>query len=167
VGARNVVLWGLSQGCAAALVAMLTWEAEPIGAVVGMCGWLPFGKGVEEIAKGQEVVDEVGGGEEDVFETHPDTIIGEDPAINAIAWLREELEMPKGQTSVTFQLVPVFLGHGVEDGKVFVDLGRDAARCLKALGVKVCWNEYEGLGHWYSKDMLNGIKDFLQQQDKF
>jgi len=38
-------------------------------------------EGVEGIAKGQEAVDEVGGGEEDVFETDPDTVIREDPAI--------------------------------------------------------------------------------------
>lgn len=41
-GARNVVFGGLSQGCAASLVALLLWEGEDLRAVVGMCGRLPF-----------------------------------------------------------------------------------------------------------------------------
>jgi hypothetical protein len=53
VDAKNVVLWGLSQGCAASLVALLTWDGEPFGAVVGMCGWLPFRKHLEEIASNE------------------------------------------------------------------------------------------------------------------
>jgi len=51
--------------------------------------------------------------------------------------------------------------HGVEDDKIFVDLGRDATRCLGALGVEVYWNENEGLGHWHSKDTLNDLKILL------
>lgn len=38
---------GLSQGCAAALVAGLLWRGE---AVVGLCGWLPLaGRLMEEL----------------------------------------------------------------------------------------------------------------------
>lgn len=37
VGAENVVLGGLSQGCAATLISMLLWEGEAFGAMVGMC----------------------------------------------------------------------------------------------------------------------------------
>ncbi|KAM7185515.1 hypothetical protein V8F20_011771 [Naviculisporaceae sp. PSN 640] len=41
-GAKNVVLWGISQGCAASLMATLLWETGRLGGVVGMCGWLPY-----------------------------------------------------------------------------------------------------------------------------
>jgi len=51
VGAKNVVLGGLSQGCAAALVSMLLWEAEPLAAMFGMCGWLPFRKRMQDIVE--------------------------------------------------------------------------------------------------------------------
>ena len=44
IGAKNVVLMGLSQGCAASIISLLTWQGEPLGAAVGMCGWLPFRK---------------------------------------------------------------------------------------------------------------------------
>lgn len=166
MGVGNVVLWGLSQGCAAALVAMLTWEGEALGAVVGMCGWLPFRRQLEEIVRGEQAGDVMGGDEEDVFEADTARPVGEGPVENAITWLREELEMPKGQTTMSFQQVPVFLGHGVEDDKVLVDLGSEAAHCLRSLGVNVHWTEYKGLGHWYSKDMLCDIKDFIQRQGK-
>jgi hypothetical protein len=58
VGARNVVLWGLSQGCAAALVALLTpeggasrggsrdvWVVAAEEAVGGLGGWCGGGYG--------------------------------------------------------------------------------------------------------------------------
>ena len=51
VGAKNVMLGGLSQGCAAALIALLTWDEEEIRGMFGMCGWLPLGRQVDEIAK--------------------------------------------------------------------------------------------------------------------
>jgi predicted esterase len=156
VGAGNVVLWGISMGCAAALVAVLTWEGEPFGAVVGMCGWLPLWRGLEGALKAEQI------GEEDVFEAGTDAIEELDPIVRTIAWLREELDMPKGQSTMAFQHISIFLGHGVEDQKVPVDIGREAAVCLKALGVPEHWKEYEGLGHWYSKDMLYDIKEFLQ-----
>jgi predicted esterase len=152
VGAGNVVLWGINMGCAAALVAVLTWEGEPFGGVVVMCGWLPLRRGLEGALKAEQI------GEEDVFEADTDAIEELDPVVRTIAWLREELDMPKGQTTMTFQHIPIFLGHGVEDQKVPVDIGREAAVCLKALGVPGCWKEYERLVHWNSKDMLHDIK---------
>lgn len=54
VGAGNVVLGGLSQGCAALMTAMLLWDGDPPAGVFGMCGWLPFRKHLEDIAAGSE-----------------------------------------------------------------------------------------------------------------
>ena len=51
VGASNVVLGGLSQGCAAALIATLLWDGEPLAPVFGMCGWLPYRGHMQEIAE--------------------------------------------------------------------------------------------------------------------
>jgi len=50
IGGENVVLWGLSQGCATSLSSLLTWDGKPFAATVGMCGYLPFGNHVEDIA---------------------------------------------------------------------------------------------------------------------
>lgn len=51
VGAENVVPRGLSQGCAASLVATLTWGQRPFAVMVGMCGWLPLRSHIEESAR--------------------------------------------------------------------------------------------------------------------
>lgn len=51
MGAENVILGGLSQGCAAALVATLLWNGEPLAAVFGMCGWLPYRAHMQAIAE--------------------------------------------------------------------------------------------------------------------
>ena len=64
VGADNVVLGGLSQGCAASLVALLLWDGEPLAGVVGMCGWLPYRKMMEN-AFVKEKVDANAGEDED------------------------------------------------------------------------------------------------------
>ncbi|KAL8635284.1 MAG: hypothetical protein Q9228_007208 [Teloschistes exilis] len=152
VGAENVVVGGLSQGCAAALLSLLTWNGEPIAAAFGMCGWLPFRLQLEEVASsdgpGGEVPDD-----DDPFAASEEAEIQDAPT-QAIDFLCEELEIERKGPSMMFQRIPVFLGHGVEDEKVSLKLGREAARCIKLLGANVEWREYERLGHWYSAPML-------------
>jgi hypothetical protein len=46
---EEVIVMGLSQGCALGLLAMLVWDGPRLGAFVGMCGWLPFRKTISEI----------------------------------------------------------------------------------------------------------------------
>ncbi|CAG8949567.1 hypothetical protein HYFRA_00007800 [Hymenoscyphus fraxineus] len=48
---RNIVLWGLSQGCATSLIALLTWNGSPFAATVGMCGYLPLTNHMDDIMK--------------------------------------------------------------------------------------------------------------------
>ncbi|KAJ5950037.1 Phospholipase/carboxylesterase/thioesterase [Penicillium verhagenii] len=55
-GYRKVILWGLSQGCAAGIFTVLGgWgdisTANIIGAFVGMSGWLPFEQHLKEILR--------------------------------------------------------------------------------------------------------------------
>ncbi|KAK0636375.1 Alpha/Beta hydrolase protein [Bombardia bombarda] len=132
-GAQNVVLGGISQGCAASLVVMLLWDGPPLGAVLGVCGWLPFEGGLSKVAGAQKL---------ELDEAPPD------PDRNPFS-------------------TPVFLGHGTEDQKVPVGLGLSAAACLETMGIKVSWNEYHGLGHWYSGEMLADMASFLEYQTKW
>ena len=46
----------------------------------------------------------------------------------------------------------VFFGHGIDNEKGLIGLGREVVRCLEALGARVEAKEYEGLGHWYWGD---------------
>lgn len=117
-----MVLGGLSQGCAAALVAALLWEGDDLGAVVGMCGWLPFAGRMQDVASTEEG--------DDLFEL--DNVAEDDvqDAFDAaVQWLREELDNPARSKSDMLMRTHVFLGHGVEDDRVDIWLGRKAASC--------------------------------------
>jgi predicted esterase len=182
-GAANVVLGGLSQGCAAALLALLLWEGDALGAGVGMCGWLPFAARLNEqvsvavnetIENGQHWTGESGvlddGDSFDPFQREDaedgleDQGPGSDPVARSVHWLRDEVQVAKTRptsTAMAFQDIPLFLAHGVEDDRVSVILGRDASSCLGNLGIEASWREYESLGHWYSGDMLRDIVQFI------
>ncbi|CAJ2513118.1 Uu.00g012370.m01.CDS01 [Anthostomella pinea] len=183
-GAAKVVLGGLSQGCAAALTALLLWDSEGRGAprvaAFGMCGWLPYARRMSEQVEMDMARDGVGGmdGDDDSFDPFQrDEPGGEattsdeatEPFALAVGWLRDELGVvAKGTTSspeeTGLQTVPLCLGHGVLDDKVSVVLGQKASRCLTELGIRVRWNEYESLAHWYSGPMLRDIVDFLHAE---
>ena len=162
VGAENVALGGLSQGCAATLISILLWTGEPLGAVFGMCGWLPLRHHMADIADPTNPSED----DENPFarEKHTDGKV--DLPAETIAWLREELDIPTARSSspstfLPFQRISIFLAHGTEDEKVGIELGRQARDCLRVLGAKVEWREYEDLGHWYSGQMLGDSVEFL------
>jgi predicted esterase len=58
------------------------------------------------------------------------------------------------------------LGHGAEDEKVDIKLGREAKNALDLMGTNVQMKEYEGLGHWYSEDPLRDIFNFIKEKVK-
>jgi predicted esterase len=186
VGAGNVVLGGLSQGCAASLVALLLWDGEPLAAAVGMCGYLPYRKKMEEIIHEERRLTSAGNedGLDIIFQraspdesSQSETVevqalatrtTDSSPAREAVQFLRDEIEFSKTgaatrqPTKLRLSDMPVFLGHGTEDRKVETDLGRLAAGCLEAMDVDVSWKEYADLGHWYSDDMLRDLIIFLR-----
>lgn len=133
---------------------------------------------MEEIARGVEAV-EVEDEEFNPFEADSGALGGDDEGLDlparAVEYLREELEVDGSASSPSssspslrrpfpFRRIPMLLGHGVEDERVPVYLGREAASCLTAMGVDVSWKEYEGLGHWYSGNMLRDLLDFARQR---
>ncbi|KAH6629540.1 phospholipase/carboxylesterase family protein-like protein [Boeremia exigua] len=171
IGAKNVAIMGLSQGCAASLVSTLLWQGEAFGGLVGMCAYLPFRKGmhdcIEDLSYGK--TDPLVGPDddgEDMFERDENDFTKSDSKFEmAIEWLREELQAEAeewgGDQLCSVQSIPVFMGHGEEDEKVPCELGRSAADFLRSIDIKVDWKEYEGLGHWYSDEMLRDIIRFL------
>lgn len=178
VGEENVVLWGLSQGCATSLISLLAWDGKPVAAVVGMCGYLPFANHVIDIMAGGGPDDLVFARDSDdddalhrsdheqgsshIFDIDGPVVLDDLPT-QAVTFLRDEIDMEHRQGMI-FQKVPVFLGHGVEDQKVSIGFGREAKTCLDLVGVAVQMVEYEGLGHWYSPEMLGDIFDFLREK---
>ena len=158
---------GLSQGCAAVLVAVLMWEGERLGGAFGLCGWLPFCDMLTEIAVPVEWGsddDEEGGSGGVVFRGEEEEGDSLEPVEQAVKALREELAMEDvGVPSMVFRRTPLFLGHGAEDGIVAVERGRRARECLREMGVRVEWREYDELGHWYSTPMLRDLARFIKE----
>jgi predicted esterase len=172
IGRENVVLWGLTQGCAISLASLLTWDSEPFAAVVGMCGWLPLGNHIWEIANGDDTEIK----EQPYYESW-DPYVPEDEdfhllgvkgykdipwGIRAVMHIRNFIWMKAKLPGKFFGKTPVFLGQS-KDERVRLELGREAKKCLEIVGVDVHMVEYEGLpvGCWYSEEMLKDIFGFL------
>jgi predicted esterase len=162
VGASNVFLWGLSQGCAISLIAWLLWEGETFAAVIGMCGWLPLRKRME-IAISEDIGTEVNNpfskGNEAGSEPHE--VLPK--FIRVVEYLREELQVPTTSPSpYSNRTIPIFLGHGTEDLKVPAVLGEEAETLLRSLDTDIEFRKFEHLGHWYSPEMLVDIINFIR-----
>jgi predicted esterase len=171
VGPENVVLMGLSQGCAASMVATLLWKDRPFGALVGMCGYLPFRKAMHDLVEGSGIDHDdssVGFEEEagDMFERSHEEAEERPVIAQAIEWLGDELQIDEHgidcAESRPIQSIPVFMGHGAGDQKVPIAIGTLAAELLRDIEVDTIWKEYEDLDHWYSEDMLRDIVIFLK-----
>ena len=163
----NVVLGGLSQGCAMALAVLLSLEF-PLGGFVGMSGWLPFRDDLDGI---MQTVSTGSSGSDDVFAYEEGEGGGEpDPSIMAINLARDILSMDElgpltAKDEQTCLATPVLLCHGEEDEKVRYELGESAAGTLSSLGMQVSWNGYPGLGHWYQiPEEIDDIVKFLRGQ---
>lgn len=159
VGPQNVVVGGLSQGCASALIWTLLWSGEKIKCVFGMSGWLPFRHVLElYLPEGkQRILEE----DQDVFEGSDEN--DTNPYGAAVKALCQELQLDPVEGQVG-RGIPIFLGHGVGDNTVDMERGREGARCLLGLGCNVQWTEYSDLGHWFHGEELFDIVRFVERQ---
>jgi predicted esterase len=147
------------QGCAMSLMVQLSLEF-PIGAYVGMSGWLPFRNDIQDILSG------AGAPNDDI--TFGDEESTEQPngSTQALTFVRDLLELgnlnAKPAEMGNSLATPVFLGHGARDEKVPCGLGEETASVLSLLGVDVTWKRYPELGHWYQiPEELDDIVQFL------
>lgn len=176
-GADRVVLGGFSQGCAAALVSLLLWEGDSLGGFVGMCGMLPMCGDLLHIFNEADGVcsDDLSGPktniscfglvldeEQDPFDWGGSRSSAS-PLSQGLNLIKDEMGMEELTTGseAPFQRTPVFLGHGTEDDRVLIEHGQAASRALRAMGCDVEFQCYDGLGHWYSEEMLQHVLRFL------
>ncbi|KAM0558032.1 hypothetical protein ACHAPJ_005199 [Fusarium lateritium] len=142
--AEKVILGGISQGAAVGLWTFLCHDHEkPLGAFFGASTWLPFATDVgdclvqnENIAK-DDGITEAKQDEGDVF------------VVDMLA--KTKSAIIQVETRRLYLSVPVFLGHGIDDAYVDVELGRQARDTLSSIGFSVEWKEYseaEQEGHW-------------------
>ena len=183
VGRGNIVLGGLSQGGAMALICLLALSAgeSRLGGFVAMSTWLPFQDEIEGVA-GTAATTEEEDGDENPFsssEAEPGT---QDPATAVREYVRdlinlaeEEEEGVVGTSGASSALssalssvllsTPVFLGHGAADDKVCHALGMDACRAMRPAGFQVTWRSYEEQGHWYRiPDEIDDLVHFIRDE---
>ncbi|KAK5168677.1 uncharacterized protein LTR77_005986 [Saxophila tyrrhenica] len=173
VGAGNVFVGGMSQGCAMALHFLMSYEGADengracsdvphLGCFVGMSGWLPF---QDDIMSELAPIDP-GEDDEDLFATSDDEHDGQidnmglfehdadgsserSPATRVCNLVRDNMDLPPIASSSPLCLsTPVFLGHGRSDEKVNMERGVQAADALRQMGMQVTWKDYDE-GHWY------------------
>lgn len=153
--AGRVFLGGISQGMAMGLWAWFLYAAnskvkKSLGGVLGFCGWLPFGRVVEEVLGGG------GGGEARKVVSG---VLGD-------AAVSDHGKETGDDASSILRSTPVFLSHGTDDAFVSVDLGREATRVLQRAGIAVEWHEFAGAendGHWVKEpEGFDQIVSFLE-----
>ncbi|KFY40280.1 hypothetical protein V495_05504 [Pseudogymnoascus sp. VKM F-4514 (FW-929)] len=147
--AGKVVLGGISQGAAVGMWTLLCGgERGKLGGFFGASTWLPYAGSIGEYVSG-------GDGEGSS---------GRDFVESKMLHLRHLVAQPREFRGVLD--TPVFLGHGVDDGTVDVELGRQARKVLKGLGMEVEWKEYKGAeleGHWIKvPEEMDDIVRFLK-----
>jgi predicted esterase len=165
---RNIIIGGLSHGCAMALSCMLALDFR-LGGFIGMSGWLPFQPDIEELlASGN-------GSSDDVISFN----IDDDPfaaqnrgqheiLLDIMNFSRDMLcfdMLNNPAREVTSIATPVFHGHGDSDEKVKPSLGATASTTLSLIGYEVTWKTYQARGHWYKiPDEIDDIVQFIRDR---
>ncbi|OXV09781.1 hypothetical protein Egran_02455 [Elaphomyces granulatus] len=170
-GKGRIVLGGLSQGCAMGLCVLLGGftdesghnETSPLAGFVGMAGWLPFCSQLERFIISQEP-SQVQEQDDDTVEAATHSM-----ALNAANYVRDVImNLPlissTNRSAPASLQTPIWLGHGVLDEKVRIDLGRRAATAIRSLGWDLALTEYGELAHWYIPSEVEDIATFLRDQ---
>ncbi|KAI1804244.1 alpha/beta-hydrolase [Daldinia bambusicola] len=167
VSPQNVIIGGLSQGCAMSLSVLLALD-YPLGGFIGMSGYLPFRKDIEEAIRGDDADlddDNPFATSEPVGEFEPQA---QDPRRKAAVFERDLLCFPplaNATEADTAHPTPIFLGHGDADEKKPYEQGEAAARTMQAAGYEVVWKLYHELGHWYKiPDEIDDIIAFIKSK---
>src|SRR3569833_495851 len=161
VGASNIILGGLSQGCAVGLIALLSLQQPAIGGFFGMCGWLPLQGDLDEVAK-LAPTEEASEGD-NFFGVEEDADDAGLPTSQRVAtFLRQLFSMTTATSTDPAARTPILLGHGDADEKIKFSLGEEAASTVASMGYPVTWKRYAGQGHWYKiPDQIDDFADFI------
>ncbi|KAJ5543256.1 hypothetical protein N7535_005686 [Penicillium sp. DV-2018c] len=155
----HIYLGGISQGMATAIWAFFVAIGmgkvqEPLGGLLGFCGWLPFAHQLEDLL-GKSTLNSPATSQAQLISA----FFFDEIADHEIS----QINMPM-ESSVL--CTPVFLSHGTDDAWVSVELGRQVFRILQRTMVRVEWHEFtgaEGDGHWIKEpEGFDQILRFLE-----
>lgn len=169
VGIGNVFLGGQGQGCAMALYALLTYKSRLggiLGGVIGLSGWLPMQKALNEFALSMKLMNDMPptNGEEE-----QKLISVEAHRARAIEFSRLLIAFPRSPCLIAHDnYLSFFLAHGQADEEVPISHAREAAITLAQMAMKVNLKVYEGLGHaWRNGDEIDDIVRFIKGETGF
>ncbi|KAI1061082.1 hypothetical protein LB507_009992 [Fusarium sp. FIESC RH6] len=160
---KNIILGGISQGCAMGLVCLLAMKF-PIGGFFGMSSWLPFATEIKDFLIDLDEYD-FSDEDDDPFDTSDNEIVYlRTPSAKVHDYMRDLISLDTDCLAEMGSLsTPVFMGHGGADEKIKLALGEEAYRTLRSVGFDVDWKIYEGLGHWYKiPDEIDDIVNFIR-----
>ncbi|KAK2734876.1 hypothetical protein FQN57_001439 [Myotisia sp. PD_48] len=170
-GYQNIVLGGLSQGCAASAFTLLgggfgSDGNQKLGGYIGLSGWLPFERQLNDLSKPNALDNG-----DDPFSSseRTDDAVGLFDALNHI---RDILDLPlltpeqSGSSNLEpilpssappekystpdYLRSPAFIAHGAKDEKVIIHLGEKLTKFLcSTMQMDVTWKAYEDLDRRY------------------
>jgi lysophospholipase-2 len=143
VPAEKIILGGISQGCATAIHALFGGGIR-LGGLIGFCGWLPFQREMDGIAKCVKEQKEPATSSclEEIWNLSPPS------STNLIAhsWL--------------VRRTPVLLSHSKDDNIVSIKNGERLSHCLTNIFEDVEWRKYEEGAHWVTEP--EGVDDMVE-----
>jgi lysophospholipase-2 len=137
----NIILGGISQGCAIAVMTLLSCNLR-IGGVMGICGWMPFQGEIAHIAKSST---------------------GSAIAQQVRSILDNTEPVPVDVQSPEIAQTKIFLAHSMDDETVPSSHGVGLKTTLEYLGYEVAWTLYEDGGHWIHPS--HGVDDLAKFLD--
>lgn len=135
VGLRNIIIAGISQGCATAIHALLNCrefrakeEGNRLCAFVGMSGWMSLGAGSAQES-------------------------------------RDLLKSPHGPSENVYRNTPAFITHFTNDPVVPLEQGERLRDTLTTYGMAVTWKEYPKGRSWIDTPQgVEDLVAFLKAQ---
>ena len=163
VGIGNVFLGGYGQGCATALYALLTYKSSVggvLGGVIGLSGWLPMQKTLNDFALQLKRANDTPKNGEEVQKT----LRIEVHRARLLEYSRLLVAFPRCQfLNTEDSYLSFFLAHGQADQEVPITHAREAAITLAQMAMDVNLKEYDGLGHtWRDGDVIEDIVRFIK-----
>jgi predicted esterase len=156
---EKLVIMGISQGGAIGMWTLLCQGnlGKQLGAFVGASTWLPFAANIQGLLWRNDA--------HETDKASPET----DPSDAFVADMLSTGNQPAPSPGADglFRATPIFLGHGIDDAVVDVDLGRQAQDVLTNIGFQTEWKEYSGAeleGHWLkSPEQIDDIASFFMK----
>lgn len=179
---ERMILGGISQGCATAILALLSSEMH-LGGFIGWCGFLPFQSSIEalntrtignkhELSGGVQGILGLNQGDPDLDSSNPNS---EDSKIEArvgTTYTVKDADINQKEIFTSGSPIPpqaaintpIFLAHSEDDDVVPCKLGDDLCQTVKHLGFNVTWKKYKDGMHQIHPD--HGVDDmslFIQR----